>query len=212
MHYFFLVFPTLYLLVIFFGIINYKKISDSLFLKLFLVFIIYSLITEILGYVFGIILRINTFSIYNFWNLVNNYFYFFFFLALLENSFKIKLLKFLIIGYTLITIIDLAFFTSFIESSMNNNIIIGSIIIVIAILMYLSELLESDAILNLNKSMFFWISLGVFLFNIGFIPVFVIAEFIEYKGVYRYISFALNIIMSLCFTTGFIVSKKEFNN
>ena len=64
---------------------------------------------------------------------------------------------------------------------------------------------------NLKEYMFFWISLGVFLYVIVFIPVFIIAELIEYKGAFRYITFGLNIIMSLCFITGFIISKKEYN-
>lgn len=60
--------------------------------------------------------------------------------------------------------------------------------------------------------MFFWISIGVLLYNIGFIPVFVIAELIDFRGVFMYITFALNIILSLCFISGFVISKKEFNN
>jgi hypothetical protein len=211
LEYFFLVFPILYLTVICFGIINYNKIRGSLYLKLFLIFITYSLITEILGYIFGVIFKRNSFFIYNTWNFINNYFFFFFFLGILGNGLKKQLLKFLILSYTVLSIIDLLFFTSFVENSMNVNIIIGSIIIVIAVLMYLTNLLENDTILYFKNSMFFWISLGVLLFNIGFVPVFVVAEFIEYKGAYRYISFALNILMNLIFIIGFIVSKKEYN-
>ncbi len=114
--------------------------------------------------------------------------------------------------YTVITIIDISFFTNFIERSMDYNIIIGSIIIVVVVLIYLTELLQDDAILNLKGSMFFWISLGALLFNIGFIPVFVIAEFISYSGVFRIITLILNLLMAGCFITGFIISKKEFNS
>ena len=78
--------------------------------------------------------------------------------------------------------------------------------------MYLTNFLQNDIILNFKTSMFFWISLEVLLFNIDFVPVFIVAEFIEYNGAYRYISFALNILMNLIFITGFIVSEKEFNN
>lgn len=114
--------------------------------------------------------------------------------------------------YTVLTIIDISFFTSFIERSMDNNIIIGSIVIVVTVMIYLTELLQDDTILNLKWSMFFWISLGALLFNIGSIPGFVIAEFIAYSGVFRVITLLLNILMTGCFITGFIVSKKEFNS
>ncbi|WP_129364660.1 hypothetical protein [Lutibacter sp. HS1-25] len=92
------------------------------------------------------------------------------------------------------------------------NTIIGSLLLVIIILIYFSELLQDDAILNLNQTIFFWIGLAVLLFNIGFIPVFVIAEYIYFGGVFRIITLILNLIMMACFITGFIVSKKEFNS
>jgi len=210
--YFFLIFPILYFFIIVFGLINYHKIRNSFYLNLFLIFIAYSLITEIAGNIFGLILKENSFFIYNTWNLINNYFYLFFFLGILKNSFKKKLVKYLMFIYTVLTIIDISFFTSFIERSMDNNIIIGSIVIVVTVMIYLTELLQDDTILNLKWSMFFWISLGALLFNIGFIPGFVIAEFIAYSGVFRVITLILNLLMTGCFITGFIVSKKEFNS
>jgi len=78
--------------------------------------------------------------------------------------------------------------------------------------MYFSELLNSDRIISIQKTMTFWISLGVLIYALGYIPVFIIGEFIDYQGIFRSITFGLNIFMSLCFITGFIVSKKEFNN
>ena len=77
--------------------------------------------------------------------------------------------------------------------------------------MYFSELLQSDKILNINKSIYFWISLGVLLFNIGFIPVNIFAEFISFNGVFNIVAIFLNVLMAGCFITGFIVSKKEFD-
>ncbi|MDD3722416.1 MAG: hypothetical protein PHW92_08005 [Lutibacter sp.] len=212
MEYLFFSYPILYFFVIVAGLINYHKIRNSFYLKLFLIFIAYSLATEIAGFIFGQILKSNSFFIYNTWNLINNYFYLFFFLGILKSALKKKLLKYLLGIYTVLTIIDISYFTNFIERSMDNNIIIGSIIIVVSVMVYLTELLQDDAILNLKESMFFWISLGVLLFNIGFIPVFVIAEFISYSGVFRIITLILNLLLTGCFITGFIVSKKEFNN
>lgn len=114
-------------------------------------------------------------------------------------------------SYSIISIIDILFFISFTESNMDNNIIVGSILITITVMIYLVELLQDDAVLYLNRSMYFWISIGVLLFNIGFIPVFAIANYIKYSGVFNIITLLLNVLMVGCFITGFIVSKKEFN-
>jgi uncharacterized Tic20 family protein len=79
-------------------------------------------------------------------------------------------------------------------------------------MIYYADVLKSNEILDFQKSIFFWISIGVLIFNIGLLPVFVIGELIDWQGIFRYIIFILNIILSLCFITGFIVSKKEFNS
>ena len=212
MKYFFLIYPLLYATILSIGIFKFSKIRNNFYLKLFLIFIGYSLLTEILGYVVGVILGMNTFHIYNTWNLVNGFFYFFFFLNLLKDSFKRNLLKFIIVAYLIFTIVDIIFISNFMYKLMGLNIIVGAILIVISVLLYFSELLQSDLILNVKDSIFFYISLGVFLFNIGFIPVYVIAEYISYSGIFRVITLILNVLMAGCFITGFIVSKKEYNN
>lgn len=171
----------------------------------------YSLLTELVAYYIGVVHKKNSFYVFNSWNFVNSYFYLFFFLGIIKNSYKRNLIKILILVYTLISILDIVFFTDFLTKSLNNNIIIASFILVITIVIYYSELLQNDIILNLKYSIFFWISIGVLFFNIGFIPVIVFAEYISYSGVFRYITIALNIIMNLCFIIGFIVSKKQYN-
>lgn len=193
------------------GFINYSKIRDSLYIKLFLIFIAYSLLTEISAFIIGVLLRINTFPIFNTWNLVNHFFYLFFFLHLLQNSLKRKIVIFIIGIYAVFTAVVIAFYVDFLSKFLSINSVIGSILIVISIMIYFSELLQSDEILNLKKSIYFWISLGVLLFNIGFIPVYIIAEFIVFGGVFKIITFLLNLLMISCFVTGFIVSKKEYN-
>ena len=182
-----------------------------MYIKLFLIFIAYSLLTEISAFIIGVLLRINTFPIFNTWNLVNHFFYLFFFLHLLQNSLKRKIVIFIIGIYAVFTAVVIAFYVDFLSKFLSINSVIGSILIVISIMIYFSELLQSDEILNLKKSIYFWISLGVLLFNIGFIPVYIIAEFIVFGGVFKIITFLLNLLMISCFVTGFIVSKKEYN-
>jgi len=139
-----------------------------------------------------------------------------FFLFILFLTSTTKFLKkenciFIIGIYAVFTAVVIAFYVDFLTKFLSINSVIGSILIVISIMIYFSELLQSDEILNLKKSIYFWISLGVLLFNIGFIPVYIIAEFIVFGGVFKIITFLLNLLMISCFVTGFIVSKKEYN-
>jgi len=200
-----------YLLILFVSFYFRGKIQGNKLLNYFIYFLIYSLFTEILGFYIGVYKRINTFYIYNTWNLVNHFFYLFFFYKLIQNKRKKRALILISICYLIFTLITILFFRNFYNQPFINNIIIGSFIIVIAIMFYFMELLNSDVILNLKYSLFFWISLGIFLFNIGFIPIVVIGEYISFTGVFRYVTYALNLIMGTCFILGLVLSKKEYN-
>ncbi|WP_386807756.1 hypothetical protein [Lutibacter holmesii] len=130
----------------------------------------------------------------------------------MKDSFKRNFLKLLLATYIVIVAIDVIFIENFITEGLINIMIIGSLFVVISVMLFFVELINRDEILEIQNSLIFWISIGVLLFNIGFIPIIIIAEFIAYRGVFSYIILTLNIIMSLCFITGFLVSKKEFNN
>ena len=64
-----------YLLIILVGILYWYKLKQSLPLKLFMWFLVYSLITEIVGTYFAFYAKINTALIYNTWNLISYLFY-----------------------------------------------------------------------------------------------------------------------------------------
>ncbi len=200
-----------YLLLIVVGLYNYKKIKDSLPLKMFLFFLVYSFFTELTGMILAFYLKVSTAFIYNSWNIVSYLFYTYFFLSKIENKTKGLYIKGFAILFVALFLINALFFQNYLNYIFKNNIILGKILMIVVIMIYFTELLKSDLILNIKKSLFFWVSIGVFIYSIGFIPVFVVAEYISYQGAFRYITIGLNIAMSLCFVTGFLISKKQYN-
>lgn len=200
-----------YLLLIALGIYHYKKIKDSLPLKMFLFFLVYSFFTEVAGMVFAYYLKVNTAFIYNSWNIVSYLFYTYFFLSKIGSQNKRILIKSFAAIFSALFLINALLFQNYMNQIFSSNIILGKILMIVTIMLYYTELLKSDLILNIRESLFFWISIGVFIYSIGFVPVFVIAEYISYQGAFRYITFGLNILMSLCFITGFLISKKQYN-
>lgn len=204
-------YPLIYLMVIIVGVFNYKKYSQNKYLKYFLFFLIYSLLTEIIGAYFGRVLVVKNNSIYNTWNIVNFLFYSFFFLSKISNKRKRNFIRILQFIFIIFTIINVLFFSSFFTEVLISNSILGKSLVAITIIVYFSELLESDQILSIQKSLFFWIGLGAFLYNLGFIPAFALFNYTSIYGSLKFITLGLNIVMSSCFITGFIVSKKEYN-
>lgn len=202
----------IYLITLTFALISYKKYRNNPQLKLFLYFLIYSFLTEVVGSFIISYFNVRANIVYNSWWLIGSLFYMLFFLNKIETFFKRKIIIGLISVFVTYNIVNILFFKNYISQIFIDSFIIGCIFIVVTIMMYYTEILNSDAILNIKKAIYFWISIGVLIFSIGMIPVLVIAEFIHYKGVFDYIILGLNILMSLCFITGFLVSKKEFNS
>mgnify|MGYP006891283974 CR=1 FL=1 len=182
-----------------------------MYLKLWLYFLIYSFFNEAISRYIIEIYKVRTIVLNNTWFIVNSFFYLIFYLFKINESIKKKLVLSLISSFIVCNGI-MFFYKDYFNEYFVYSWIIGQLFVVIAIMIYFMELLSSDAILNIKYSLFFWISIGVFIFNIGILPVFVIGELIDWQGIFRYIILGANIIMSLSFITGFIVSKKEYNN
>lgn len=202
----------IYVAVLIVGIAKYKKYNQNLHLKLWVCFILYSFLTEVVAIYFIDILKIRANALYNTWFLLNSAFYILFFYSQLKS----KIRKNFILSYLLIfvafTFVNILFFKNYIADILRVNFIIGQFFIVVSIMLYYAELLSSDKVLHLHKTMFFWISIGALVFNIGLLPVFVIVELIDWQGIFNYIILILNLLMAGLFITGFFVSKKEFNS
>ena len=205
-------FVSNYLLMILVGFVYWDKLKQSLPLKLWLYFLIYSFSTEIAANLFSITYHIRAIEIYNTWWLVNSFFYMLFFLTKVKKKIKRKVIQGFIVLFGLYVAISLLFFKKYSSVYLVDSYIFGQLLVVLSIMMYYTELLKSEEILNIKHSLFFWISIGALIFNIGMLPVFVISELISFQGIFSYIILGLNIILSLCFITGFIVSKKEYNS
>ena len=200
-----------YLLIIVVGCLYFFKIKDSKPLVLFYGFLIYSLITEILGSYFWWELRISTGAFYNTWNLVAFLFYSYFFLNYLKSSRRRFFVKLFVVNVLALFAINALFYQDFFTDVFRYNNVFQKLLISITIMMYFGELLKSDSIVYFKKSMSFWIAIVVLLYSVGLIPIFVIGELIEYQGVFRYVIILLNFVMSIGLITGFVVSKKEYN-
>ncbi len=89
---------------------------------------------------------------------------------------------------------------------------IGSIFLIVSILFYFLELLQSEKIVIFHKTLLFWISVGLLLFYTGTIPFSLkVNGYALIPGIHKLflIVYILAIIMYSIFTFGFIWSKKE---
>lgn len=200
------------LTTVIFGFLNYHKFKNTIYTK-FIYFLLYVVLNEILGYIFAVYLKIPNYLLFNIYDLITILFYLYFYKAFIQNV-KIKML----INFFGILAICSYIIEIFV---LNMDIItknasyaphIGSVMILMVLILFLFEIINNEKIVfNLSKSMIFWISIGLLLYVVGTIPIFISREIMNYNVTYQYILFALNVIMYGSFVTGFIYSKKEYN-
>ncbi len=206
------IYPLIYSISILVGLFNFHKFSHNKPLKFFFYFLIYTLISEIFGSYLGLVLIVKNNIVYNSWNIINMLFISYFLLNQVTNKFKRNIIYFLIVIFIIITLVNVLFYNNIIEYFLLNNILFAKLLIVVVVIIFFTELLENDKILNFKNSLFFWIALGLFLYNIAFLPAYALFKYTSVYGMFKYITLGLNLIMHTCFITGFIISKKEFNS
>ena len=205
-------YTIIYAITILVGLFTYSKYAHKKELKFFLIFLIYSFITELVGGYIGRVLVVTNNYIYNTWNIVSFLFYTFFLLSRIKTYRKRMYIKVLFVLFIIVTAINIIFYANFFNQVLIYNSLLAKSLIVLSIIIYFTELLDSDEILNIKYSLFFWVCLGAFLYNLAFVPAFALVKYTSFFGAFKYITLGLNIVANLCFITGFIVSKKEYNS
>ncbi len=203
---------VLELATIIIGFCYYKKFKNTA-LKYFLWFLVYGFLTEMLGIAIGVGLKKPNYIIFNIYSIVYFLFFYGLFYRYLKKTISKRLVKAFIIFFVLTSIINTIFFQSIYGHYQSYTWFFGSTTLIITIILFFTELLNSEAIFRLKHLLIFWIGAGVLLFQLGFIPVFIATKYINYSNglTYGYILLTLNLITSVCYSLGFIWTKKNLN-
>jgi len=192
------------------SIIFYYKCKNTP-LKYFVFLLIYIGLNEYLGFQFkenGI--RYNK-IIYNIYNVISFSYLFLLYRSYLNNKKRRKIILYFILVYIISFIIN-GFYQNYLKQSQTVPYLIASVFLIISVVFYFIQILNSEKVLKVNKNLLFWISVGLFLFYIGIIPFRIIVNSFSNSTALNYlfsIKFILVIAMNLCFIIGFIWSNKE---
>jgi len=200
------------LVTIFIGIYHYKKYKNT-FLKYFLWFLCYGFFTEMVGFVVSDISKKQNFIVFNIYALIQFLFFLWLFYKYYKTPVYKTLIKFMWGVILLFFIINTLFFQDIYVTYQSYFFLIGGVFLLISVILFFIEILNSEAILKIKHLPIFWVAVGIMLFQLGFIPVFLATKYINYSNglTYGYILLILNFITSLCYSLGFIWSKKNLD-
>lgn len=204
---------TLYIEVItaVIGSIYFYKYKNS-YLKYFLVFLWYIVANEIYGKYLADVLGGNNFSLYNIYMVINLLFLLSIYWNKLKKSSNKKLIILFAISFITVFIIN-NFYKDYTNDFASLPFIVGSSLLIFAIILYFIEILNSEKILHITKDLLFWISFGILLFNVGAIPC-IVARTYYYETFHTNFGFlntlylSLIFILNICYIIGFICSHK----
>ena len=158
---------------------QYPKYFDTP-LKYFPVLLLYTFLNELLGRLiakyedYSVILSElyynNNWLIYNIYNFIFFvYFYYVFWNSITTASYK-KIIYFGGISFTIMSLLN-PFFQNFLTTSQLYAYIIGSVVLIVAIILYIKEYKISSKYKSIKTDLLFWISVGLLIFNLGYTPI-----------------------------------------
>lgn len=201
----------LYIGVFILGAIKYPLYKDTP-LNFFLLVLLFTILAESLGkYVRDFVQPRNA--------IIYNIYYIFYFSFLLYIFMKVidveKFKKYIKIGIGIYWVFYIGdwFFTDYLERGFIVSYFVGAGVLVFSIILYYISILQSSLVLVVKNDLLFWVSVGLFLFYIGYVPIKIIRTFFyeasNFFELLMIIQLSLLILMYLLFLTGFLWMKKR---
>lgn len=151
----------------------------------------------------------------NIYTIVSFLFYINYFKWYLSNRKSVALLNFLSIVFFVISILEIAFSKGFFTGFMNITNIVGTLLVFLSIAFYYLELLKSDQILQVHKSLPFYVSVGALIFHLCTTPFFIYSSYYsnsidpDFVNLYWQVIFGTNYLLYSIYIAGFLICSRK---
>lgn len=205
-----------YILLSFYGIstltavLFYGKYKHTV-LKYFVWILLYNLINEISAkYVYYWLDR--NVVMYNVYNTIFFLYFLYVFRSFVQSKTYKKWIFYSTVLFSVVTVVNAIVVNAYFDNLMTSYIT-GACLLIFCIILYYIEILSDSRVLYIKEDLLFWISVGLLLFYVGYIPIKISREFFSDNNDLFVTLFnvqrILIIIMNSCFIIGFIWTKKR---
>lgn len=192
------------------GTINYFKYKNT-FLKYFLVVLWYVVLNDFFAKFYTENISIYNAFLYNMYQVFSFTFYFLLFQKAVNSEINKRIIIAIQVSYYFIFIFNI-FQENFIEDYFSTSYMLGGFFVIVAVTLFLIEILNSDKIIYINNMLVFWLSIALLLSILPNIPFNVIRKYYDNSPTIPYIyaaSYLLVFIYNIIIISGFIWSSKE---
>jgi len=224
--------PTFGLLLLsaIFGLRYLKKNKTDEAIRLFVYFLWFTVLVEIIGSYTAIRYLTNNewFShtlgtnfernlwLYNAYSIFSFVVYIQFFRLQLRSKTNRTVTAVLIVLFVIGSILNLIYSGIYLNGFSAFTNVSGSLILLFVISIYYYQLLTSDAILEIKRSITFYIALGAIILHIALTPILIYSIYYnrddgyeEFLTMFRIVLFTTNVLVYLIYTAGFIICRNK---
>ena len=199
--------------VLLLGISLYSRMKNTK-IKVFIPFLAYVLVVEVLGILKFMRINGSNHWWYNIHAPFQILFYLFFYYYTIQSAIIKKWVLWASVVFLLFAILNFLFLEGW-NSFNTSTLRIGFLLIVCFCFLYFHELLNSKALLNPLKQPTFWLSTGIMVFHIGFFVYLSVFHLLTvenvkaYGGLLTFIPKSLSILLYLFFAIAFYFEWKK---
>ncbi len=147
----------------------------------------------------------------NIYSIISYLFYINYFKWYLSTKKSIKILNLVSIVFLVVSILEIFLSDGFFIKFMPISNILGTLFVFLSIAFYYLELLKSDQILQVQKSLPFYVSVGALIFHLCTTPLFLYSIYYSnsvdpgFVSLYRQIIFGTNYLLYSIYIAGFLI-------
>ena len=151
----------------------------------------------------------------NIYSLISYLFYINYFKWYLSVKKSITVLNWVSILFLVVGILEIILFDGFFVGFIPISNILGTLLVFLSIAYYYLELLKSDQILHVQKSLPFYVSVGALIFHLCTTPLFLYSAYYSnsidpgFVSLYRQIIFGTNYLLYSIYIAGFLICLRK---
>lgn len=151
----------------------------------------------------------------NIYSIISYLFYINYFKWYLSTKKSIRILNLVSIIFLAVSILEIIFSKGFFAGFMPICNIMGTLLVFLSIAFYYLELLKSDQILQVHKSLPFYVSVGALIFHLCTTPFFLYSSYYSnsidpsFVSLYRQVIFGSNYLLYAIFIAGFLICSRK---
>ncbi len=151
----------------------------------------------------------------NIYSIISYLFYINYFKWYLSSKSSIVILNRVSVVFWIVSILEIVFSGEFFIKFMPISNILGTLLVFLSIAFYYLELLKSDQILQVQKSLPFYVSVGALIFHLCTTPLFLYSSYYSnsidpsFVSLYRQVIFGINYLLYSIYIAGFLICLRK---